>query len=138
LVRGRLEAQVELPCARTLDAAVYDLRADLVLILHRKEETRPGSQNPARRGAKRDARQPEALESDDLASDSYTGETIALDEFVREQLLLELPMFPLRSDLRSGESPAIPPPPQGPGSGSGIDPRLLPLQALADRLKTGK
>jgi uncharacterized protein len=138
LVRGRVAAQVELPCARTLDPAVYDLRADLVLILRRKAEARPGSPHAARRAAKRESREPEALATEDVASDSFSGETIALDDFVREQLLLELPMFPLRSDLRSNESPAIPAPPQESDSDSGIDPRLLPLQALAERLKTGK
>jgi uncharacterized protein len=141
LVRGRVEAQVELPCARTLDPSVYDLAVDLVLILHKKEEPASGGSHASRRGSRREvreAREAEALAADDVASDSYSGETIALDDFVREQLLLELPMFPLRSDLRSNDSPAIPPPPQGPASGSGIDPRLLPLQALADRLKAGK
>jgi uncharacterized protein len=139
LVRGRVEAEVELPCARTLDPAGYDLRADLVLILHKREEPRPPGQAAGKRSSRREARDGEALLGvEDAASDSYSGETIALDDFVREQLLLELPMFPLRSDLRSGESPAMLAPPQGPGSGSGIDPRLLPLQALADRLKAGK
>lgn len=138
LVRGRVEAEVELPCARTLDPARYDLRADLVLILRRRAEPRPGQPAAARRGPKRESRDAETLGPEDTASDTFAGETIELDDFVREQLLLELPMFPLRSDLRSNEAPAMPPPPQGPGSGSSIDPRLLPLQALADRLKTGK
>lgn len=139
LVRGRIRAQVTLPCARTLDPAVYDLSPDLVLILHKKEEPGPSKRANralARRAAK-EGKEPEALTNEDVAEDTFSGENVALDEFVREQLLLELPMFPLRSDLRFADAPGIPAPPQEP-NGSSIDPRLLPLKALADKLKTSK
>ncbi|MBM4362314.1 MAG: hypothetical protein FJ104_06510 [Deltaproteobacteria bacterium] len=63
-----------------------------------------------------------------------------LDPFVREFLLLELPLFPLREDLRSDETPAIEAPPEAPGSPerapgeAPLDPRLAPLLSLRARL----
>jgi uncharacterized protein len=142
LVRGSISAQVTLPCARTLDPAVYDLSPALVLILHKKEDPtlgRRASRPGARRAAKeaKEAKEAGSLSNEDAAEDSFSGEHVVLDEFVREQLLLELPMFPLRSDLRFADAPGIPAPPQEP-NGSSIDPRLLPLKALADKLKTSK
>jgi len=60
-----------------------------------------------------------------------------LDEYIRESILLELPMVPLRSDLRDIDNPAIPRPPEDANNGTGnrIDPRLAPLAELVGRLK---
>jgi uncharacterized protein len=143
LVQGKVVAQVQLPCARTLEPAIYDLKSDLVLILSKKADGSPPTRSeqsprksPRSRAAK--AEKDAELSLEDAASDTYSGDQIVLDSFVREQLLLELPMFPLRSDLRSSVSPAIPTPPQPAGSGVGIDPRVLPLRAIAEKLKSGK
>jgi uncharacterized protein len=67
--------------------------------------------------------------------DVYDGETVVLDPFVREAILLELPQFPLCSEACVG----IPP---GPSSATGpavsldepVDPRLAPLGALRNKL----
>ena len=63
-----------------------------------------------------------------------------LDEFVREYIILELPMAPVRSDLRAQDKPAIPAPPEDAiaDAGKQIDPRLAPLAAVAVRLKHEK
>jgi uncharacterized protein len=59
----------------------------------------------------------------------YSGETIALDEIVRDELVLELPIVPLCSEDCAGISP--PPALAGEASGeAAIDPRLLPLLRL--------
>ncbi|HMR80646.1 MAG TPA: hypothetical protein PKD61_36300, partial [Polyangiaceae bacterium] len=53
-----------------------------------------------------------------------------LDPFVREFLLLDLPMVPVSSDLPTGAIPAIPRPPAESGE-KPVDPRLAPLAAIA-------
>lgn len=142
VTRGSIRVQVELPCARTLDPAVYDLRPELFLVLRRREVVgekgrRERAKSPKQKQKEDDER---LLTDEDAASDTFSGDAIALDEFVREQILLELPMFPLRSDLRSEQGPAIPPPPQsaieeGPVDEKTVDPRLAPLMELKAKLK---
>jgi uncharacterized metal-binding protein YceD (DUF177 family) len=148
MVRGRAEAAVTMPCARTLDPVDVDLGADIFLLLTpRSSASSPGGNRPrkhkgpaAKKAGKQRADGPKApaqeedLDDADAARDTYDGEDIVLDEFVREFLVLELPMFPLRPDLRSAEATGIEPPfPQGPRDKE-IDPRLAPLAAIASRL----
>lgn len=139
LVQGKLSAEVELPCARTLDPARYELTSELTLILHKKSAGDPTLRRTrqARKPPRRE-REDGALPEAEVTSDTYSGDQIVLDEFVREQLLLEIPMFPLRSDLRSDEAAAIPAHPLPSRSGTGIDPRLLPLRAIAEKMKGSK
>jgi uncharacterized metal-binding protein YceD (DUF177 family) len=61
-----------------------------------------------------------------------------LDSFVREFLLLELPMSVTRSDLPRADDPATAPPSGGPDEAEHIDPRLAPLAAIASRLRQNK
>ena len=65
-----------------------------------------------------------------------------LDRFIREFLVLELPMVPLREDLRSEATPAIERPPETAASRTSeretIDPRLAPLAAIASKLRDKK
>lgn len=65
----------------------------------------------------------------DAAQDSFEGEQIVLDQFLREFILLELPMFPVRQDLPSLPVEARASAPEPP-----LDPRLAPLAELKDRL----
>jgi hypothetical protein len=60
-----------------------------------------------------------------------------LDGFAREFLLLELPMFPRRSDLPTDTLAANPPLPADsqPGGQVPLDPRLSPLAELKSRLE---
>ena len=84
------------------------------------------------------------LEPIDAAQDTYEGEQIVLDGFLREFILLELPMFPVRQDLPSLPVEARPSGPdrQNPDSRAPstesetpLDPRLAPLAELKDRLR---
>lgn len=134
LVRGHISVQVSLPCARTLDPAVYDLEPDLFLLLVRQPSATDGPHR-ARAKARPPAAEEPALEESEAAEDTFSGEVLSLDRFVREQVLLELPMFPLRSDLRSDPTPAIRAAPQSLDHGSTVDPRLAPLKAIAERLR---
>jgi len=85
------------------------------------------------------------LEPMDAAQDTYEGEQIVLDSFLREFILLELPMFPVRQDLpslpvevrASGPDVRQNPDPRAPTpeSETPLDPRLAPLAELKDRLR---
>lgn len=87
------------------------------------------------------------LEPIDAAQDTFEGEQIVLDSFLREFILLELPMFPVRQDLPSlpvevrASGPDVRQnPDSAPSSESEtpLDPRLAPLAELKDRLQKQK
>jgi uncharacterized protein len=158
MVRGTVEAPLTMPCSRTLDPVAVDVRASLFLMLspapispeqtgragrrRRGHERGPEGAKPEREKVKAKGHR-RGLESElsdsEAATDVYFAEQIVLDPFVREFILLELPMVPLREDLRSDEDPASPPPsadraePERP-----IDPRLAPLAEIASRLRRDK
>ncbi len=75
--------------------------------------------------------------SDEADVDTYDGETVVLDDLVRESILLEIPIFPLCSEDCAGIRPAssdtideaVEP---------RIDPRLAPLGALRAVLAQSK
>ncbi len=151
IVRGHVKAPLTMPCARTLDPAEVDVDAELLLMLSPAPGREPPAKSPKSRRASKSAHSnakgsesvagrlaKERVISDlDAAQDFYSGDEIVLDEFVRQYILLELPMFPLRSDLRAMDNPAIPGPPEQASASSGnrIDPRLAPLAEIAGRLK---
>jgi uncharacterized protein len=161
MVRGRAQLRVTMPCSRTLDPVDLKLEPEIFLLLtqaqppaaagaaRRGGRRRPGrDEKPARRRAAGDREEPvpeEALRPEDAARDLFVGEQITLDPFIREFILLELPMFPTRSDLPSDAPAAIAPAsletaPAGPGQQGDpprrIDPRLAPLAEIASRLKS--
>ena len=81
--------------------------------------------------------------SDELAAqDSYDGEQVVLDPFVREFILLDLPMNVMRTDLPPAPDAAIAPPSESSDSSHAaeqpLDPRLAPLAAIASRLRQNK
>lgn len=169
MVRGHARAQVTMPCARTLDPVDFDLDAEIFLLLsrgggpgtpHASPRSRKGDGAKAAKspkaavssvqtgkpgktgkpGPKKARREEEVpLPDETAATDTYDGEDVVLDPFVREFLLLELPMVPLREDLRSEATPAIERPPIDSGEDDRtapkeLDPRLAPLAALKSRL----
>lgn len=77
------------------------------------------------------------LDDETAGQDTYDGHEIALDDFVREFLILELPMFPRRSDLPTDSPAANPPLPADSQTGGDkpLDPRLSPLAELKSRLE---
>jgi uncharacterized metal-binding protein YceD (DUF177 family) len=151
VVLGQVEVELVFPCARTLDPAAYVLRPQLTLLLRRSAAPVAQRQSRSARHQTRAQKQEADLElsDDDVSADTFTGDTIILDAFVREQLLLEFPMVPLRSDLRSAASAAIAPAPEIPGHSADdsggqpaqrpteetkLDPRLAPLLDIANEL----
>lgn len=164
LVRGHLAVTVQVPCARTLDPAVYRVTPEVFLLLGPKSGDGGGHERGPRaderggnRGAGRSApAKPKTkaksagsweddalLDEEDAARDTYSGEQVVLDDFLREFILLEIPMVPLREDLRKAPFEATPSPPGSPSAGDSsqaappdrVDPRLSPLVALKARLE---
>jgi uncharacterized protein len=72
--------------------------------------------------------------SNEAEVDTYDGETVVLDSFVREAILLEMPNFPLCSEACPGIRDAPAAPALGRQEARGIDPRLAPLGALRAKL----
>lgn len=107
---------------------------------------RPGdksapSATPGRGGARDAERTARSSKSDDETEfdaedadiDTYEGEEVVLDRFVREAILLESPIFPLCSEACEGIRPASD---SATDSQEAVtDPRLLPLLELAKRRK---
>jgi uncharacterized protein len=122
VVRGRIGVDLRTQCARCLQDVTIHLDHPLTALMV------PASEVGAR-GGRRGEDEDAELALEDLDVVPYSGETIALDEIVRDELVLELPIVPLCSEDCAGISP--PPAPEGEASGeAGIDPRLLPLLRL--------
>jgi uncharacterized metal-binding protein YceD (DUF177 family) len=143
MVRGKAQAKVHVPCVVTLDPLPFELRPELFLLLYPAPKTESAGETGKRKKSKRSARRAEEIEPElspeDAARDTYQGDEVVLDTFVREFLLLELPAYPRRSDLPSPEeSISSRPLDQAEASEKPLDPRLSPLLALAGRLKSNK
>lgn len=159
LVRGTLKAELTMPCVVTLDPVPVPVSTEILLMLsprggaaassegerpgRRRGRTKPG-RGEAGAGDKSEPtghwEETPLLTDEDAGKDTYEGHEIALDGFVREFLILELPMFPRRSDLPTDSTAANPPLPVGnqPGEQAPLDPRLSPLAELKSRLEKMK
>lgn len=177
LVQGRLDVNVSVPCARTLDPAIYRIKPEIFLMLvpssqrlatlaqqhphkrrsaHKEHDGRKEkglakgeSRKSGRNGEKSAAgwENDPILSDQDAAQDTYSGDQIVLDHFLREFILLEVPMIPLREDLRDAPFEANPPLPMNHGDRSTahetasddaerpLDPRFSALAELKARLE---
>lgn len=126
VVRGRARASLTLPCSRCLEPARVDVEGELSLLLRPAKGT----------GDAKHAHKEYEFGADEADHDTYDGETVVLDTFVREALLLEVPNFPLCSEACAGiGAPASPGADATERAGSApLDPRLAPLSALRDKL----
>jgi uncharacterized protein len=170
LVRGALKAALTMPCVVTLDPVPVPVQTDILLMLSpRTTSAAPDEEGARHRGARRRgkpegtepaaAARPERptraksvgkgdgrwedtpiLSDEDAGRDTYEGHEIALDNLVRELLILELPMFPRRSDLPTDASGANPPLPAEtrPEGEPPLDPRFSKLAELKSRLEKMK
>lgn len=147
LVQGHARASVEVPDARTLEPVALTLESEVFLMLAPAptsvgpKRMRKAAKKPAETGQKKPARgwkdDPELTQAE-AGQDSYSGDEVVLDEFVREFLLLELPMV-VHKDLPTDQAPGIAPPPAPESAAEGrVDPRLAPLAAIAERLRAKK
>lgn len=129
LVQGQVDAALVVPCARCLEPVEFRPHIELSLLLHPATSDAPPS---ARRGQAKGEDESD-IDADDSDIDTYVGEEVVLDRFVREAILLESPIFPLCSEACEGIRPASDSAPDS--RGAVTDPRLLPLLELAKRRK---
>jgi uncharacterized protein len=118
VVRGHLKVDVTVPCARCLEPAKIAVNEDISVLVVPATADRESS------GFKDD---------DDLTPDQadlipYDGETVVLDDLVRDELMLAIPMVPLCSEACPGISPGLVP--EEAGAKPAVDPRLRPLLRL--------
>lgn len=149
VVRGRVQATVSTPCARCLGPAEVPVDTELSLLLQPAPTPRPharpganGQQTSAARkpGGDKDKEPEYEFSSEEADVDTYDGETVVLDGFVREAILLEMPSFPLCSEACPGIRPAAPdgaveaePPPAPEANGVTGEERHASLADLRDR-----
>ena len=123
VVHGTLEADLEVPCARCLQPA--HVRVDQpfsVLMVPAKALKMPASGE-------------HELSADDADVMPYDGETVVLDDAVRDELVLELPMIPLCREDCPGMSPALEKEEPAGATAKPLDPRLAPLLRLKNQKK---
>jgi uncharacterized protein len=122
LVTGTISAHLLTECGRCLGPAPLAVDVEFATLFTRTSS----KQMPAEL----------ELSEEDLQREEFTGNEIALDDLVREHLVLEVPMQPLCTpDCRGISMPeSVRPPEEVFGGAGGIDPRLAPLQSLRDKL----
>jgi len=122
VVTGSVRAGVIAECIRCLEDAQLAVSAEI------------GSLFTARGDGRRPAPDEEEASPEELVREFFQGEEIVLDDIVRDQIILEVPMQPLcREDCPGIEVPAHVRPPAdfGVEEEEEIDPRLAPLRNLA-------
>jgi uncharacterized protein len=124
VVHGTLDASLNVPCARCLEPFDIDVHSDLSVLYV------PGSKV---KDAEAKGEVEYTLEDAEADTLPYDGETVVLDDLVRDELLLGVPMIPLCSDDCPGMSPAPETNAGAPSEKKGIDPRLAPLLAFRDK-----
>ncbi len=137
LVQGQVDVELVVPCARCLAPVQLRPHTELTLLLHPasgRSSTKPpagGAGGRAARSSSHAGDDDASFEQGEADIDTYEGEEVVLDKFVREAILLESPTFPLCSDACEGIRPASVS--ASPPREAGADPRLLPLLELAKR-----
>jgi uncharacterized metal-binding protein YceD (DUF177 family) len=149
LVEGRVQTSLTTECVRCLGAAKVLVDTKFATLFNRVAGamTRDPTRDPTRDHGHRqveetlDSRQLDEEDEDDLSREEFSGHEIALDDLVREYLVLESPMQPLCSaDCQGIAMPANVRPPAdvfGPSDGK-VDPRLAPLLRLRDKVPPNK
>jgi uncharacterized protein len=122
LVHGKAHACLVAQCGRCLRDVPLDVACDLAALYT------PGSSSARAGDADEEL---EDINPDEPDREFYTGESVVIDELVRDYLLLELPMQPR---CEEGTPECTVPGVAGTSESSGeerIDPRLVPLMKLA-------
>ncbi len=117
VVHGRLKAQLEVPCARCLAPAKVAIDQTVSVLMVPAQNIKTPEDDDYEFSAE---------EADVVA---YEGDAVVLDDVVRDEIVLEIPMIPLCSE----DCPGMSPPPvvdAAPTFEDTIDPRLRPLLAL--------
>jgi uncharacterized protein len=132
---GSLAAEMTVPCSRCLEPTPVSIREDFSILAVPASPSRAAHGSRTRGGKSAShGRREERNDDDGIAPEEadvipYDGETLVLDDLVRDELLLGIPMIPLCSEACPGISPKLDDGPQAAGH-AGVDPRLLPLLEL--------
>ncbi|HEX8793508.1 MAG TPA: DUF177 domain-containing protein [Polyangiaceae bacterium] len=94
VLRGKLAAELVVPCARCLEPARVSVKEELSALAVPQAKLR----EQKRKGEDADEAAPDA----DMIA--YDGENLVLDDLVRDELLLAVPMIPLCSEACPGIS----------------------------------
>ena len=129
LLHGHVRATVDTTCGRCLGTAHVPVDGEITLLIVPKVEE---GKRPVRGKRSKDSDGELEFDPDEADVATYDGETLILDDLVREAILLELPISPLCSEACAGirTDPAI----ANRMAEAKIDPRLAPL-ALLSRAK---
>jgi uncharacterized protein len=124
IVRGRASASLVVACSRCLGDLSMVLAADLDVVMSPRD------------GAPLDEEEEDGvgLDAEELGREYYSGDSLVLDEIVRDYLLLEVPMQPRCEDeqcagqwvmqyMSTAEG-------SGPRAAQAVDPRFAALQKL--------
>ncbi len=135
VVHGSLTAELVAPCARCLDPVTFRVAQTLSALMVPAAHVKSAQSGGA--GEYEFAQE----EADTFP---YDGDTVVLDDLVRDELVLETPMIPLCRE----DCPGITPPPNDAASSGEsaeaaegekpLDPRLAPLLRLKQRLSVKK
>jgi uncharacterized protein len=130
VVRGSIRADLIVPCGRCLEPARVTV-AEAISTLAVPHAAMRDARSREGQGGEAD------LPPEDADMIPYDGDTLVLDDLVRDELLLGIPMIPLCSEGCEGISPPAPAlagqSPEPPAEES-IDPRLRPLLRLKKSL----
>jgi uncharacterized protein len=144
VIHGTLRAELQAPCARCLEPV--QLHIDHPVSVLMVPTSHQGPSPRAKSGVLRRASAEAAGEEYEFAAEEadtlpYDGQTVLLDDLVRDELVLDVPMIPLCSD----DCPGIRPPPELAVAARGtddadeppshVDPRLLPLLRFQSKVK---
>jgi len=99
LLQGHVRASVTTSCGRCLGPAKVPVDAEMTLLLvPRAEEPK----RPAKGKKTKDSEGEFEFDPDEADIATYDGETIVLDDLVREAIVLEMPISPLCSEDCAG------------------------------------
>lgn len=150
VVRGTVRASVRLPCARCLQQTDVPVEGELSLLLvpgkapvvgvgdaKDAKETKDKGGKPSKKGKRgaKDDDEGHLFDAGDADLDTYVGDEVVLDPFVREAILLEVPIFPLCSEACPGIGPASAETTGTTSEEDAVDPRLAPLLELKKKTR---
>jgi uncharacterized protein len=119
VAHGKIRAGLTVPCARCLKPVALAIDQDVAVIYAPAAKLKPKGKD----GKEAEEYEFQSEEADTLP---YDGETVVLDDLIRDELVLEIPMIPLCSE----DCPGIAQLPQTPGNQEAerpVDPRLAVL-----------
>jgi uncharacterized protein len=130
LLRGHVRATVDATCGRCLSPAHIPVDTETTLLLVPK--TTAGAR-PTKGNTSKESEGEFEFDPDEADVATYDGETIVLDDLVREVILLELPISPLCREDCAGISsdPAV----AKKLADARVDPRFAKLAGLRDKVR---